>query len=137
MRLAALVLGLAALGVWVGWLARGRAAGKTKRIAFRATLLAAIALLAWGGPDLLAGRQISYEVAVLLCGSIFLGYLYVVRFCPQCGLMQRNLKPATCARCGAALPRHGMTTSPRRTGHEQRRAGRFFGRTGNGKNGNA
>jgi hypothetical protein len=132
MRVAALLLGVAALGVWLGWLARGRAAGKTKRIAFRATLLAAIVVLAWVGPDLLARRQIAYEVAVLLCGSIFLGYLYVVRFCPDCGLMQRNLKPAACARCGAALPRHGMTAVPRRTGQEQRRAGRFLGRGGNG-----
>ena len=132
MRLLALLSGLAALITWIGWLAKGRAAGRIKRIAFRATLLAAIVLLAWMGPDLLAGRQISYEVAVLLCGSIFLAYLYVVRFCPQCGLMQRNLKPATCARCGTALPRHGMTAVPRRTGQERRRAGRFLGRTGNG-----
>src|SRR5690348_1115986 len=132
MRLAALVLCLATAGVWLGWLAVGRAPGNTKRIAFRATLLAAIALLGWRGQDLLAGRQISYEVAVLLCGSIFLAYLYVVRFCPQCGLMQRNLEPAACTRCGAALPRHGMTTVPRRTGTEPRRAGRFLGRTGNG-----
>jgi hypothetical protein len=132
MRLAALVLGVAALGLWLGWLARGRAGGRMKRIAFRATMLAAIALLGWAGPDLLARRQIAYEVAVLLCGSIFLGYLYVVRFCPVCGLMQRNLKPAKCARCGAALPRHGMTAVPRRTGQEQRPAGRFLGRGGNG-----
>jgi hypothetical protein len=132
MRLAAFVLGLVALALWLGWLAQARASGKTKRIAFRATLLAAIALLAWRGPDLLAGRQVSYEVAVLLCGSFSLAYLYMVRFCPQCGLMQRNLKPATCTRCGAALPRHGMTAVPRRTGGEQRRAGRFLGRTGNG-----
>jgi len=135
MRPAALVLGLAALGLWLGWLARGRAAGKTKRIAFRATLLAVIVLLGWMGPDLLAQREIAYQVAVLLCGSIFLAYLYVVRFCPDCGLMQRNLKPRACARCGAALPRHGMTALPRRTGHERRRAGRFLGRSGNG-NGN-
>ena len=136
MPLAVLVLGLAAVGLWLGWLARGRASGKTKRIAFRATLLAAIVLLVRIGPDLLARRQIAYEVAVLLCGSIFLAYLYVVRFCPVCGLVQRNLKPATCARCGAALPRHGMTGTPRRTGEERRRAGRFLGRTsnGNGKN---
>jgi ribosomal protein L40E len=133
MRLAALGLGLAALGLWLGWLAKGRAAGKTKRIAFRATLLAAIVLLGWVGPDLLARRQIAYGVAVLLCGSLFLAYLYVVRFCPDCGLMQRNLEPAVCARCGAALPRHGMTTVPRRTGHEGRRPGRFLGRSGNGK----
>jgi len=134
MRLAALVLGLASLGLWLGWLARGRASGRTKRIAFRAMLLAAIALLAWMGPDLLAHRQIAYEVAVLLCGSIFLAYLYVVRFCPVCGRMERNLTPATCKRCGAALPRHGMTAEPRRTGEERRRPGRFLGRTnGNGK----
>jgi hypothetical protein len=132
-RLAGLLLALAALGLWLGWLARGRAAGKTKRIAFRATMLAAIVVLGWAGPDLLARRQIVYEVAVLLCGSIFLAYLYVVRFCPDCGLMQRNLKPAVCARCGAALPRHGMTTVPRRTGQEERPAGRFLGRSGNGK----
>jgi hypothetical protein len=131
-RLAVLVLGLVAVGLWLGWLARGRASGKTKRIAFRATLFGAIVLLAWAGPDLLARRQIAYEVAVLLCGSIFLAYLYVVRFCPECGLMQRNLKPSTCGRCGAALPRHGMTAMPRRTGQERRRAGRFFGRGGNG-----
>lgn len=125
------VSGLLAI-LWLGWLAEGRAPGRTKRIAFRATLLAAIALLAWLGPDLLARRQTAFEVAVLLSGALLLAYLYVVRFCSDCGRMDRNLKHASCSRCGAALPRHGMTTLPRRTGREPRRPGRFLGRPGGG-----
>ena len=132
MRFAVLLLAAAGAVPWLVWLAKGRAPGKTKRIAFRATLFAAVVLLGVFGPDFLSGRQIAFEVAVLLSGSILLAYLYVVRFCPACGLMQRNLKPDSCTRCGAALPRHGMTVVPRRTGQEPRRAGRFFGRTGNG-----
>jgi hypothetical protein len=114
------VLGLA-------WLAKGRASGKVKRAAFRAMLLGILALLAWSGPEVLAQRRIEFDVAVLLVASILLAYLYLVRFCPACGLMQRNLKPAACARCGAALPRHGMTSALRRTGLEPRRPGRFLG----------
>ena len=59
MRLLALLLGLAAAGLWLGWLAVGRAPGKTKRIAFRATLLADIALLDLRGPEILARRHLS------------------------------------------------------------------------------
>ena len=84
------------------------------------------------GPDLLARRQTAFEVAVLLSGALLLAYLYVVRFCSDCGRMDRNLKHASCSRCGAALPRHGMTTLPRRTGREPRRPGRFLGRPGGG-----
>ena len=35
---------------------------------------------------------------------------YLVRFCDACGRMERNLKVARCARCGALLPVHGMTS---------------------------
>jgi hypothetical protein len=122
-----------ALGVlWLGWLAKGRAAGWTKRLAFRATLITAVALLVRLGLTVGPGQKLSFEVSLLLAAPLLLAYLYLVRFCPRCGLMQRNLKPAVCARCGAALPRHGMTSLPRRTGHEARRPGRFFGRPGNG-----
>ena len=122
-------LGCAVGVLWLGWLAKGRAAGWTKRLAFRATLFAAIALLAKLGFTALPER---FEVSLLVAAPLLLAYLYLVRFCPRCGLMQRNLKPAVCSRCGAALPRHGVTALPRRTGHEERRPGRFFGRPGNG-----
>jgi len=130
MRVALWAVGGALAVLWLGWLVKGRAAGWTKRLAFRATLIAAIALLAKLGLTIGPGRQLSFEVSLLLAAPLLLAYLYLVRFCPRCGLMQRNLKPAVCARCGAALPRHGMTALPRRTGHEARRPGRFFGRSG-------
>src|SRR3954452_21336286 len=128
MRVAWWALGGALAVLWLGWLAKGRAAGWTKRLTFRATLITAIAFLAKLGAA--RGRQLSFEVSLLLAAPLLLAYLYLVRFCPRCGLMQRNLKPAVCARCGAALPRHGMTALPRRTGHEPQRPGRFFGRSG-------
>jgi hypothetical protein len=131
MRVAWWALGCALAIGWLGWLARGRAAGWTKRLAFRATLIAAVVLLVELGLTVGPGRQLAFEVSLLLAAPLLLAYLYLVRFCPRCGLMLRNLKPALCARCGAALPRHGMTTLPRRTGHEGRRPGRFFGRPGN------
>jgi hypothetical protein len=122
-------LGGALAIAWLWWLTRAPAPGWTKRLLFRVTLLAAIALLVKLGA---AARQLSFEVSLLLAAPLLLAYLYLVRFCPRCGLMQRNLKPAVCTRCGAALPRHGMTALPRRTGHEARRPGRFFGRPGDG-----
>jgi hypothetical protein len=130
MRIALWALG-SALGVlWLGWLAKGRTAGWTKRLGFRATLIAAVAVLARLGLAAGPGRELSFEVSLLLAAPLLLAYLYLVRFCPQCGLMQRNLKPALCSRCGASLPRHGMTALPRRTGREERPPGRFFGRRG-------
>src|SRR3954463_11701140 len=129
MRVALWAMGGALAVLWLGWLAKGRAAGWTKRLAFRATLIAAIALLAKLGLTVGPG-PLSFEVSLLLAAPLLLAYLYLVRFCARCGLMQRNLKPAVCPRCGATLPRHGMTALPRRTGHEPRPPGRFFGRSG-------
>jgi hypothetical protein len=123
--------GLSAMA-WLGWLAKGRASGRAKRLLFRATLLFAVALLVRLGLDVVPRHSASVDVSLLLAAPLLLAYLYLVRFCPQCGLMERNLKPAVCSRCGTPLPRHGMTTAPRRTGDEARRQGRFFGRSGNG-----
>jgi hypothetical protein len=118
--------------VWLGWLAKGRASGRTKRLLFRATLVFAVALVVRLGLDVVPRHRASADVSLLIAAPLLLAYLYLVRFCPQCGLMERNLKPALCSRCGTALPRHGMTSVARRTGREERRQGRFFGRSGNG-----
>jgi ribosomal protein S27AE len=53
-------------------------------------------------------------VLLLALVSVEVGYLYATRFCPRCGRMVRNLRPPTCPRCGALLPRHGMTLELRR-----------------------
>jgi hypothetical protein len=103
--------------VWLWFLARGKAKGATKRLAFRATLLALLAgLVALGSSRGVFARTSTGFVLVLLLAlvAVELGYLYTTRFCPRCGWMVRNLKVAACPRCGSALPRHGMTSELRR-----------------------
>ncbi len=109
------VLPGAALAVaWLWFLARGKAPGAVKRLAFRATLLAGLLALA-SVRGVFARMSAGFQIALLLAlVAVELGYLYTTRFCPRCGLMVRNLKPAACPRCGAPLPRHGMTSELRR-----------------------
>jgi hypothetical protein len=93
------------------WLARGRAGGRTKRLAFRLTLVAALAAIVASGSrsGVFARSTVGFRVALLLVVvSVLLGYLYAVRFCPSCGRMERNLRRKACARCGTALPRDGF-----------------------------
>jgi len=108
----------AALAVaWLWFLARGKAPGAVKRLAFRATLLAVLAgLLALAlVRGVFARTSAGFQIVLLLAlVGVELGYLYTTRFCPRCGLMVRNLKPAACPRCGAPLPRHGKTSELRR-----------------------
>jgi hypothetical protein len=102
---------------WLWFLARGRASAAVKRIAFRVTLLAVLAALLVGASERGVFARVSpgFQLVLLLAlAAVELGYLYTTRFCPSCGYMVRNLKPAACARCGAALPRHGMTSELRR-----------------------
>lgn len=101
---------------WLWFLARGKASGGLKRLAFRATLLAVLAgLLALASVrGVFARTSTGFQIVLLLAlFAVELGYLYTTRFCPRCGFMARNLKPATCPRCGAPLPRHGMTSELR------------------------
>ena len=102
---------------WLWFLARGRARGSVKRIAFRITLLALLAALLAGAVQrgVLERVSAAFQVVLLLAlAGVELGYLYTTRFCPACGYMVRNLKIAACPRCGAALARHGMTSALRR-----------------------
>jgi len=106
----------AAVG-WLWFLARGRAAGGMKRIAFRATLLAVLAglLVAAFQRGVFERLSVGFQIVLLLAlAGVELGYLYTTRFCTSCGYMVRDLKLAACPRCGAALPRHGMTSELRR-----------------------
>jgi amino acid transporter len=110
-------LAAVAVAAWSWWIARGRAQGRTKRLAFRATLVALLAAVVAIASryGVFARSTFGFRVALLLAiCSVLLGYLYAVRFCPACGRMQRNLKPAACVGCGAPLPRHGMTARLRR-----------------------
>jgi len=108
----------AALGVaWLWFLARGKAPGGVKRLAFRATLLAVLAaLLALASVrGVFARTSAGFQLVLLLAlVAVELGYLYTTRFCPRCGRMVRNLRVAACPRCGAPLARHGMRSEPRR-----------------------
>jgi hypothetical protein len=103
----------AALAVaWLWFLARGKAAGAVKRLAFRATLLAALAgLVALASVRGVFARTSAGFQAILLLAlvGVELGYLYTTRFCP---------------RCGAQLPRHGMTSELRRLQPTEPRRGR-------------
>jgi hypothetical protein len=112
-----------AAAAWLWFLARGRARGAVKRVLWRATLL----LLACGLVLVGARRGLFTQTSVgfrfVLLAALLLvevGYLYLIRFCPGCGLMVRNLRPPTCARCGGWLPIHGMTTRVRRPGDDRR-----------------
>jgi hypothetical protein len=115
---------LAALACfWLWFLARGRARGTVKRLALRATLLALIAGLVAAGVrrGVFAHSSFGFRLALLLAVLVVVGgYLYLVRFCSECGRMERNLKVAVCPRCGAMLPRHGMTDRLRQAGDDQR-----------------
>jgi len=120
---AALIIPVAlAAGLWLWFLARGRARGNLKRIALRVTLLALagflVGIAAQRGLLLRAspGFQIALVLAVVI---VTVGYLYLTRFCEACGRMVRNLRVPTCPRCGAYLPRHGMTARLRRPGDER------------------
>jgi hypothetical protein len=114
---------------WLWFLARGKAPGAVKRLAFRATLLALlVGLLALASArGVFARASPGFQLVLILAlVAVELGYLYTTRFCVQCGVMVRNLKPAACPRCGAALPRHGMTSALRRPlGEDREEAPRF------------
>ena len=107
----------AAVLAWLWFLALGRSRGSVKRVALRVTLLLVATALVWSAAEkgLLTRASPGFRVALLAAVLIVaVGYLYLIRFCVSCGRMVRNLKPATCPRCGAALPVHGMTARLRR-----------------------
>jgi predicted RNA-binding Zn-ribbon protein involved in translation (DUF1610 family) len=122
---AALAAPLALLAAaWLWFLARGRARGAVKRAALRLTLLAfagrLVAVAAQRG--LFVRASFGFRAAILVAMlTVVVGYLYLIRFCVSCGRMVRNLRDATCPRCGAFLPRHGMTGRVRRRGDERLR----------------
>jgi len=108
--------------LWLWFLARGRARGGLKRLALRLTLLALAGVMVGVAADrgLLSRTSIGFRVALVLAVAVVtVAYLYLTRFCDACGRMVRNLRIATCPRCGAFLPRHGMTTRLRRPGDDQ------------------
>jgi len=107
---------LAALWFW--FLARGRAPAGVKRLTLRVTLLGlAVALVGSAARrGLLSQASFGFRLALVLAVAVVtVGYLYTTRFCGACGRMVRNLKVATCPRCGAPLPAHGMTSRLRRS----------------------
>jgi hypothetical protein len=107
----------AAVLAWLWFLALGRTRGGVKRVALRVTLLLFASALVWSAAQkgLLSRASPGFRVALLAAVLIVaVGYLYLIRFCGSCGRMVRNLKPAGCPRCGAALPVHGMTARLRR-----------------------
>lgn len=119
------VVGLgAALALGFLWyLARGRAAGATKRALLRVALLGLVLALVTAGlrRGVFAQATLGFRAAILLSLlSVAVGYLYLLRFCPACGRLVRDLKPSRCPRCGAFLPRHGMTMALRREGDDAR-----------------
>jgi hypothetical protein len=121
---AALIAPIAAGALaWLWFLARGRTSGAVKRVALRVSLLAlcgGLAVLA-AQRGLFVRASVGFRLAILLAlVTVAVGYLYLIRFCTPCGRMVRNLKDATCPRCGAALPVHGMTTRLRRAGDDRR-----------------
>ena len=112
-----IALAAVAAVAWLWFLARARAPGNVKRIAFRVTLLAVLAglLVVASQRDVFARASAGFQLVLLFAlAGVELGYLYTTRFCRSCGFMVRNLKPAGCPRCGTALPRHGMTSELRR-----------------------
>lgn len=112
---------LAALWLW--FLTRGRARGGLKRLLLRVTLLALAGLLMGVAAQrgLLLRASVGFKVALVLAVAIVtVGYLYLTRFCDACGRMVRNLRLQTCPRCGASLPRHGMTARLHKPGDEGR-----------------
>lgn len=113
---------VAALGAilavgWFAFLAIGTARGAAKRLAFRATLAAAVLLVVLIGRRSGLFAQVGGGgrfVLVATAGLLVLSYLYLIRFCSSCGRLHRNFKLAGCGRCGARLPDHGLTERPRR-----------------------
>lgn len=108
---------------WLWFLARGRSRGGVKRALLRVTLLAIAAVLVWAAASrgMFVRSTAGFRVAVLLAVLVVaVGYLYTTRFCSDCGRMVRNLKVAACTRCGALLPRHGMTAQLPRSNDRRR-----------------
>jgi DNA-directed RNA polymerase subunit RPC12/RpoP len=102
---------------WLWFLALGRTRGSVKRVALRVTLLLLTSGLVWwaAGKGLFSRASPGFRIALLAAMLVVaVGYLYLIRFCGSCGRMVRNLRPAACPRCGAALPVHGMTARLRR-----------------------
>jgi len=120
---AALIVPVAlAAALWLWFLARGRARGNLKRIALRVTLLALAGSLVGVAAQrgLLVRASPGFQIALVLAVVVVtVAYLYLTRFCDACGRMVRNLRVPTCPRCGAYLPRHGMTARLRRPGDER------------------
>jgi hypothetical protein len=107
---------------WLRLLSRGRARGATKRALLRLTLLALAAGVLAVGAQRGLWTQTSLGFRFMLLAALLLvevGYLYLIRFCPSCGRMVRNLRPPTCPRCGAWLPIHGLTSRVRRPGDDR------------------
>ena len=106
-----------AVAAWLWFLALGRTRGGVKRVALRVTILLVASGLIWSAAQkgLLSRASPGFRIALLAAVLLVaVGYLYLIRFCGSCGRMVRNLKPAACPRCGAALPVHGMTARLRR-----------------------
>lgn len=102
---------VAAIG-FLWFLARGRASGAVKRVALRVGLFGLVLGLVLIGRErgIFERSSLGFRLAMLLALlAVALGYLYLIRFCVTCGRMVRNLKVTQCPRCGAPLPRHGMT----------------------------
>jgi hypothetical protein len=113
---------VALAALWLWFLVRGRARGGVKRLALRVTLLALAGTLVAAAAErgMLSRTSMGFRVALVLAVVVItVGYLYLTRFCDACGRMVRNLKVPTCPRCGAYLPRHGMTARLRKPGDEQ------------------
>src|SRR5438128_795151 len=94
-----------------------------KRLAFRGTLLAILAGLMAAGAQrgLFLRASLGFRLALLAAVLVVaIGYLYLVRFCPTCGYMVRDLKTPSCPRCEAWLTVHGMTARLRRPGDARR-----------------
>ena len=113
------LIALAATGcvALLAWLWVGRAPGQRKRAVFRIALLGLTAgLIALGrSRGIFAQATPAFTLALgLIMLLVAVGNLYSVRFCTACGRMQRNFKTLKCSRCGAVLPRHGLTEEPRR-----------------------
>jgi hypothetical protein len=111
-----------AAALWLWFLARGRTRSGPKRIALRITLLVLAGFLVGIAAQrgLLVHASPGFRIALVLAVVIVtVGYLYLTRFCDSCGRMVRNLRVPACPRCGAYLPRHGMTARLRRPGDER------------------
>jgi hypothetical protein len=114
----ALLAPAAALAIfWLWFLARGKARGSLKKVGLRVTLF----LIAFGLAAAAERRGIflraslGFKLALLLALlTVVVGYLYLVRFCGQCGRMERDFKALRCKRCQSPLPLNGMSSKLRR-----------------------